>query len=1036
MKFHRMFAVISFCMLATAVAPAQIPATLGWHQIPNTKLGPVCPVDPAVQSVLGCNGVIVAWNSGIADTTRSRLVLWGGGHNDYFGNELYALDLNALTMSRLNNPSPVDNVGSCPETYPDGRPSARHTYDSLTYIPTVDRMFSFGGSKSICGGASQSTWTFNFATLQWQNMNPGGTLPRAEYGVVADYDASTNSIFVHDTVNFSRYDIASNSYTRLASNVATDYQTSGLVDPDRKLFIMMGTGQVRVFDISAGSNYAMQSWDGQVSGCGGLVSTTYPGLAYDTAQKRVIGWAGGNTLYTFNPDTKSCTTASYTGGPGPAPGQGVNGHFQYFPSQNIFLLVNGLDGQPFQNAYALRLTQDTVTPPPPPPPPQTSQVTSFQLTSSLGGTLPFTVGLGFKKGDLTGFPVLTVPTSQVIVKSRWTDNSVKHAIASGQVALTAGVPSNVGVSSSASVPSGTNLTAADIQAANPAASVQLGSIGTVSLSSLLATPFRTWISGPEMVEAHYRRAVGSDPTLAVWFYVRMYKGGRVWVRTNVENGYVNTTTANKTYTPSVRIGTTTVFTNNGNTLIHYANTRWTADGWIGTDPQVVPRIDTTYLMNSKLVPNYWKRNPSSSILNSLNQSYTPMTNGMLTPSMGNGGYQEQIGLLPLWDALYISSGADARAYKSVLANASSMNSYPIAWRNPSTQLPAKPSDFPSYAINGGTYDLRAGPYTWEMNHAPSEGYVAYLVTGDYWYYETMLLHLSLDFLALNDGTGSGVNRLLTAETRGTAWNFRNMVQTLALAPTGDAVAADYRILLANNVSHWKAVKDTLGGQGIGYLHEYNVDLYAPGTIAPWQQHFFIQSVGMGSDLEPLTNMVVYNEVRDWMYRGSVGILGDANGFCFTYASSYNIKISSGGNDNPSSWYPNWKAVSNATLGNNVSCGNTLLGDSASGGHPTTAHEGYWGNLMPSIAYAVDHGAVGAAASWARLTGASNWSTIERAGFDDTPLWGIVPRTLPQPPPPPPTTIDLTAPSIASTDYNTAHTAMLILAQPSSEEDFR
>src|SRR5207248_6769227 len=130
---------------------------------------------------------------------------------------------------------------------------------------------------------------------------------------------------------------------------------------------------------------------------------------------------------------------------------------------------------------------------PPSPKPAPSAVTWFQLTSAVTGSFPFSVGLGFKKGDIPGEPVLDNATSQVIVKSRWSDNSVKHAIASGHIALTAGVPATVNVSSSASVPAGSNLTAADIQAANPSASVQLGSFGTVNLSSLLANPFRTWI---------------------------------------------------------------------------------------------------------------------------------------------------------------------------------------------------------------------------------------------------------------------------------------------------------------------------------------------------------------------------------------------------------------------------------------------------------------------------------------------------------------------------------------------------------------
>src|SRR5262249_53993668 len=73
-------------------------------------------------------------------------------------------------------------------------------------------------------------------------------------------------------------------------------------------------------------------------------------------------------------------------------------------------------------------------------------VTSFQLTSGTTGTLPFTVGLGFKKGDIPNNPTTNAASSQVIVKNRWSDGSVKHAIASGTAVLTSGVPATITVS--------------------------------------------------------------------------------------------------------------------------------------------------------------------------------------------------------------------------------------------------------------------------------------------------------------------------------------------------------------------------------------------------------------------------------------------------------------------------------------------------------------------------------------------------------------------------------------------------------------
>src|SRR5271170_7658926 len=63
---------------------------LGWTdvtgvQIPNTV---PCPPDPG--TVGACPGVVNAWNSAVADTSRNRLWLADmGGHNDYGGNEIY-----------------------------------------------------------------------------------------------------------------------------------------------------------------------------------------------------------------------------------------------------------------------------------------------------------------------------------------------------------------------------------------------------------------------------------------------------------------------------------------------------------------------------------------------------------------------------------------------------------------------------------------------------------------------------------------------------------------------------------------------------------------------------------------------------------------------------------------------------------------------------------------------------------------------------------------------------------------------------------
>ena len=633
-------------------------------------------------------------------------------------------------------------------------------------------------------------------------------------------------------------------------------------------------------------------------------------------------------------------------------------------------------------------------------------VTTFELSTPVAGLQPFTVGLGFKKGQVTATPTLNISDQQVIVQRRWNDGSVKHAIASGHVLLAANTRKTIAVQNSASALVATSLTKANIQSANPQASLQFGTLGTVELSTLLATPFRTFISGPEMVEAHYRAKVGADATLTAWFHVRLYKNGKVWIRAIAENGLLDVATADKSYTPTVTIGGVKVWNNGGTTFSHYAHTRWAQEGWIGGDPQLIPKHDTAYLKTTRLVPNYMVTAPSTATQNALNglyQSYTPNQNGGWTPKMGGTGFQDQIGLLPLWDALYVTSGADARAYKSVLANAKALNSYPIVWNDSLTKIPVKPSDRPNWSLDGpdqgGNTNYGAGALNWEIAHHGSGGYVAYLLTGDYYYLETMEAQASTVYLMAGSTNWStqppspnlGTSRNFQGQTRGYAWSLRTVSQYAGIAPAGDALAAEYQQLLANNMKSLKAIRDTISPSGIGYFYEYDANLYGPGMISPWQQHFFIQAVGMGSDVEPLSDidMTTFNQVRDYLYRGVVGILGDASGYCFTQASVYNIKTSDGGpNAVPSNWYKTWAQVYSATFTPPPACQNTL--DGGSGSDPSEASTGFWGNLIPAIAYAVDHGAPGAAASWARMTGASNWPVVLNSGFDSTPIWGVVP----------------------------------------------
>jgi hypothetical protein len=246
----------------------------------------------------------------------------------------------------------VANVMSCPEVYTDGKPSARHTYGGLAYLAEQDSMFVYGGSKSACGFMSAGTWAFDLAKMEWKSLDPHqGDSPANNPGAIAEYDPNTGTVILSDTANLFRYDPVKNSYKRLRPLNGVDYRLSGVIDPDRKMFFMIGgPGQFWAIGIGENSKFEVQDWSRKVTGCDPLRYAHSPGLAYDTERKEIVGWSGGDTIYLFQPETRACSLETYPGGPSPAQPNGTFGRFQYFSRLGAFALVNDWK----QNGFLLR----------------------------------------------------------------------------------------------------------------------------------------------------------------------------------------------------------------------------------------------------------------------------------------------------------------------------------------------------------------------------------------------------------------------------------------------------------------------------------------------------------------------------------------------------------------------------------------------------------------------------------------------------------------------------------------------------------
>jgi hypothetical protein len=318
-----------------------------WQSLPNTKIRPLCPASTActgINGIEGCGAVVWSWSGGTFDTRRNRIIIWGGGHGAYFGNEVYGFDVNALTWSRITEPScPVASNTTCQGTLSDGTPNGRHTYDGLDYIAHADAFFCFGGSLS-CGTPCHSnlTWTLDFATNKWKDMQPAGTPPGQGQLVclTSAYDSLTRKVYLRDPYNLYSYDYTANQWTTLGSWTGPWADQTSTIDTKRRLLFAGGSGSLIVRDLVANRDVTA-NW--QTTGGASIIAAAAPGLKYDPVSDNLVALVNF-TVYELDMATKAWTqkaTANIT-----PPSQYHGGHygrFSYSPAENAFFFVPAVD---------------------------------------------------------------------------------------------------------------------------------------------------------------------------------------------------------------------------------------------------------------------------------------------------------------------------------------------------------------------------------------------------------------------------------------------------------------------------------------------------------------------------------------------------------------------------------------------------------------------------------------------------------------------------------------------------------------------
>jgi hypothetical protein len=100
--------------------------------------------------------IIGAWSSFAWDPNRGDLWLFGGGHANYPGNDVYRWRGTSRMWERASLPSEIkqDDLGNWQAIDGwDAAPASAHTYDNNMFFPHIDRFVVFGGAAFNSGTA-------------------------------------------------------------------------------------------------------------------------------------------------------------------------------------------------------------------------------------------------------------------------------------------------------------------------------------------------------------------------------------------------------------------------------------------------------------------------------------------------------------------------------------------------------------------------------------------------------------------------------------------------------------------------------------------------------------------------------------------------------------------------------------------------------------------------------------------------------------------------------------------------------------------
>ncbi|MEE9385066.1 MAG: hypothetical protein V3V08_16800 [Nannocystaceae bacterium] len=434
---------------------------------------------------------------------------------------------------------------------------------------------------------------------------------------------------------------------------------------------------------------------------------------------------------------------------------------------------------------------------------------------------------------------------------------------------------------------------------------------------------------------------------------------------------------------------------------------------MATHPPVHLRYQLPYLVSTGAVPNYDPNiKVSQASLTEMSDRWPAvgglMQSGFIYKKMPEAGARPDIGPLPRWTVRHLLS-QDPRAQRVSVGTSEQAGSWPIHYRDASTDLPLSTQTYPGANILGSDpfFPACAGncstPFEPDVAHQPSLSFVPFLLTGDYFHLEELQYWANYNSFYWGDH-GGGLGLVINDQLRAQAWGLRTIAQAAWATPDSHPLKRYFEDKLANNLEAYR--KRYVDAEPNQFGHATPTEGH-DGALSFWMDDFFTWALGYIAGL----GFQRAEAIHDFKSRFVVGRFTEAD-YCWIMASAYWARMTDADTgqslyatwgemyralvaDDPESIRPEWLADAIRTDSAGflaADCGSETMGEimgfpaRTMVGYPSNP-EAYTMNISPALASAVDRDLPGAEAAWRVYQGRSNDYS---PSLHDEPHWAIVP----------------------------------------------